>query len=69
MSGYLPIETVVELLMANYTYSKGQCDHPYWIRMDCNGWRIVEADSLNELRTKLRTYLETLATENANVAG
>ena len=56
----LPIDVVVELLMANYTFDKGQCDHPYWIRMDSNGWRIVEADSRDELRTKVRDYLLTL---------
>jgi len=57
----LPIDVVVDLLMANCTFNKGQCDHPYWIRMDCNGWRIAEADSQRELRSKVREYLLTLA--------
>ena len=59
MSG-VPVDVVVELLMTNFRFDLGGVDHPYWVRLDSLGHKIVEADTAKELRSKVRAYVESL---------
>lgn len=67
----LPIETVLDLLMANARHREWfEPDGGFCSRLSLGllGRGDVMAVRCDDLRSKVRTYLETLA-ENANAAG
>ena len=56
----LPIETVVELLMAN-AFMFSPASYGVYVLLDSADGCLIAHTSKSDLRAKVRTYLETLA--------